>query len=91
MSYDNAIKFIPYGAGPSITMNSSMLATLKAQLFLLVALFLASPVIAEEAPASSIQGKYINITFELHGLDESAGILKKASLDLANKISKALP
>ena len=72
-------------------MNSSMLVTIKAPLILLVALFLASPVIAEEVPASSIQEKYINVTFELHGLDESARILKKASLDLAKKISQIDP
>jgi hypothetical protein len=90
-SYGNAIKFSPYDAGPSITMNSSMLVTINAQLLLLLALFLASPVIAEEVPASSIQEKYINITFELHGLDESARILKKASLDLAKKISQIDP
>ncbi len=72
-------------------MNSSMLVTIKAQLLLLLALFLTSPVIAEEAPVSSIQEKYINVTFELHGLDESAGILKKASLDLAKKISQIDP
>jgi hypothetical protein len=91
MSYDNAIKFTPYGIGPSITMNSSMLVTIKGQLLLLLALFLASPVIAEEVPASSTQGKHINVTLELHGLDESARILKKASLDLANKISQIDP
>jgi len=91
MSHDNAIKFVPYGAGPSITMNSSMLVTIRTQLLLLLALFLASPVIAEEVPAPSIQGKYLNFTFELHGLDESASVLKKASLDLAKKISQIDP
>jgi len=91
MSYDNAIKFVPYGAGPSITMNSSMLVTIRTQLLLLLALFLASPVIAEEVSAPSIQEKYLNVTFELHGLDESARILKKASLDLAKKISQIDP
>jgi hypothetical protein len=72
-------------------MNSSMLVTIKAQLILLLAFFMASPVIAEEVPAPPIQGKYINVTFELHGLDESARILKKASLDLAKKISQIDP
>ena len=91
MSYDNAFKFFSYGAGPSITMSSSMPVTIKGPLLLLLALFLASPVIAEEVPAPSIQGKYLNVTFELHGLDESARILKKASLDLAKKISQIDP
>ena len=72
-------------------MYLSMLVTIKAQLFLLLALFLAPPVVAEEVPVPSNQGKFINVTFELHGLDESARILKKASLDLANKISQIDP
>ena len=72
-------------------MNLSMLVTIKARLFLLLALFLAPPVMAEEVPVPSNQGKFINVTFELHGLDESARILKKASLDLAKKISQIDP
>ncbi|MFA9419188.1 MAG: hypothetical protein ACERLB_03475 [Gammaproteobacteria bacterium] len=46
---------------------------------------------AEEVPIPANQGKFINVTFELHGLDESASILKKASLNLAKKISKIDP
>lgn len=72
-------------------MNLSMLVTIKAQLLILLALFLAPPVMAEEVPIPANQGKFINVTFELHGLDESASILKKASLNLAKKISKIDP
>jgi len=46
---------------------------------------------AEEIPIPSNQGKFINVTFELHGLDESARILKKASLNLAKKINQIDP
>jgi len=72
-------------------MNLSMLVTVKARLFLLLSLFLAPPVMAEEVPVPSNPGKFINVTFELHGLDESARILKKASLDLAKKINQLDP
>ena len=68
-----------------------MLVTIKARLFLLLALFLAPPVMAEEVPVPPNQGKFINVTFELHGLDDSARILKKASLDLAKKINQIDP
>jgi len=72
-------------------MNLFMLVIIKARLFLLLALFLAPPAMAEEVPVPANQGKFINVTFELHGLDESAKILKKASLDLTNKISQIDP
>jgi len=68
-----------------------MLVTIKARLPLLLALFMASPVMAEEVSTPSSQDKFINVTFELHGLDESARILKKASLDLAKKLDQIDP
>ncbi len=68
-----------------------MLITFKVSLFLLLSLSLVSPVIAEQVPASAKQGKYINVTFEIYGLDESAGLLKKASQDLAKKLSQIEP
>ena len=68
-----------------------MLATINARLLLLLALFLASPVMAEEVSTPSDQSNFINVTFELHGLDESARVFKKASLDLAKKISQIDP
>ncbi|MCZ6798429.1 MAG: hypothetical protein O7D36_10855 [Gammaproteobacteria bacterium] len=68
-----------------------MLIYLKAQLLVMLALLLASPVVAEQVPDSSNQGKYINITFEIYGLDESASLLKNAALDLAKKISHLDP
>ena len=72
-------------------MYLSMLVTIKAQLFLLLTLFLAPPVMAEEVPIPYNQDKFINVTFELHGLEESARILKKASLNLAKKINQIDP
>jgi DNA-binding ferritin-like protein len=68
-----------------------MLITFKVSLFLLLSLCLVSPVIAEQVPASANQGKYIDVTFEIYGLDESAGLLKKASQDLAKKLSQIDP
>lgn len=57
----------------------------------MLAFLLTSPVMAEEVPASSNQGKYINLTFEIYGLGESARLLKNAALDLAKKISQIDP
>lgn len=72
-------------------MKFSMLVTIKAQILVVLALFLASPVFAQESSTSSGQERYINVTFEMHGLDESAEIIKKASLDLAKKINQFDP
>lgn len=68
-----------------------MLVTIKAQLLLVLALMLASPVMAVEVSTSANQGKYINVTLEIHGLDESAKIFKKASLDLAKRLDQIDP
>ncbi|RKZ94344.1 MAG: hypothetical protein DRQ46_10095 [Gammaproteobacteria bacterium] len=65
--------------------------TLKTQLLLILALFLTLPAVAEDASTSSNPEKYINITFEIYGLDESANLLKNASLDLAKKLSQLDP
>jgi hypothetical protein len=68
-----------------------MLITVKTRLFLLLALLLASPLMATETPDSANQGKYINVTFELYGLEESARVLKKASLELAERLNQIDP
>jgi hypothetical protein len=68
-----------------------MLITVKTRLFLLLALLLASPLMATETSDSANQGKYINVTFELYGLEESARVLKKASLELAERLNQIDP
>jgi hypothetical protein len=68
-----------------------MPVTFKSYLFLIVTLFLVSPVIAEEASSDSVQEKYVNITFEINGLGESATQLKKATLSLAKKLNQMDP
>jgi hypothetical protein len=68
-----------------------MPVTFKPYLFLIVTLFLASPVIAEEVSTDSVQEKYVNITFEINGLGESATQLKKATLSLAKKLNQMDP
>ena len=75
----------------SITMGSIMLITFKALLLLILTLSLASPVIAEEIPTPSNLEKYVNITFEVHGLEESAEVLKEASINLATRLSQIDP
>ena len=68
-----------------------MLNTFKARLFLMLTLLLASPLMATETPDSANQGKYINVTFEIYGLEESARVLKKASLELAERLGQIDP
>jgi hypothetical protein len=68
-----------------------MPVTFKPYLFLIVTLFLVSPVIAEEASSDSVQEKYVNITLEINGLGESATQLKKATLSLAKKLNQMDP
>ena len=72
-------------------MESIMLFTFKAPLILILALSLTSPVMAEGISTHSNPEKYINVTFEIYGLDESAKLLKHASLDLAKKLSQLDP
>ena len=68
-----------------------MLNTFKARLFLMLTLLLASPLMATETLDAANQGKYINVTFEIYGLEESARVLKKASLELAERLSQIDP
>ena len=68
-----------------------MLITIKAQLLFVLILSLASPVIAEVISSSSNLPKFINVTFEIHGLGESAETIKKASRNLAEKLSQIDP
>lgn len=68
-----------------------MLNTFKARLFLMLTLLLASPLMATETPDSANQGKYINVTIEFHGLEEATSALKKAVLELAEKLSQIDP
>ena len=74
-----------------ITMESIMLNIFKVQLLLILASFLVLPAMAENAPIPPSPEKYINVTFEIYGLDESAKLLKNASLDLAEKLSQLDP
>ena len=68
-----------------------MLNTFKARLFLMLALLLALPLMAEEIPDAANQGKYINVTIEFHGLEEATSVLKKAALDLAKRLNQIDP
>ena len=68
-----------------------MLITVKTRLFLMLALLLALPLMAEEVPDTAIQGKYINVIFEFHGLEEATSALKEASLGLAKRINQIDP
>ena len=68
-----------------------MLNTFKARLLFMLALFLASPLMAEETPDKADQGKYINVTIEFHGLEEATSVLKKAALDLAKRLNQIDP
>ncbi len=68
-----------------------MLNTFKARLLFMLALFLALPLMAEESPDKADQGKYINVTFEFHGLEEATSVLKKAALDLAKRLDQIDP
>jgi hypothetical protein len=68
-----------------------MLITVKTRLFLILALLLALPLMAEEVPDTAIQGKYINVIFEFHGLEEATSALKEASLGLATRINQIDP
>jgi hypothetical protein len=68
-----------------------MPVTFRSYLFLIVTLFLASPVIAEEVSTDSAPEKYVNITFEINGLGESAVQLKKATRALATKLNQMDP
>jgi len=69
----------------------SIMLTFKTQLLLILALSQTLPAMAEEASTSSNPEKYINVTFEIYGLDESAKLLKNASLDLAKNLSQLDP
>ena len=68
-----------------------MPVTSKTYLFLVFTFFLSSPVIAEEVSTYSVQEKYVNITFEINGLGESAAQLKKATRTLATKLNQMDP
>jgi hypothetical protein len=68
-----------------------MLNTFKARLLFMLALFLASPLMAEETPDKADQGKYINVTIEFHGLEEATSVLKKAALELAKRLDQIDP
>jgi hypothetical protein len=68
-----------------------MLTNFKSRQLLLLVLFIASPVMADQAPAASDPEKFINIRFEFHGLNESNRPLKEASLDLAERLSQIDP
>ena len=68
-----------------------MPVTSKTYLILIVAFFLSSPVIAGGVSTDSVQEKYVNITFEINGLGESAAQLKKAARTLATKLNQMDP
>jgi len=68
-----------------------MPVTSKTYLFLVFTFFLSSPVIAEEVSTDSVQEKYVNITFEINGVGESAAQLKIAARALATKLNQMDP
>ena len=68
-----------------------MPVTSKTYLILIFAFFLSSPVIAGGVSTDSVQEKYVNITFEINGLGESAAQLKKAARTLATKLNQMDP
>ena len=68
-----------------------MFTNFKALHLLMLVFFMASPVMSEETPVSPSTEKYINIKFELHGLNESNRPVKEAALDLAEKLSQIDP
>ncbi|MGK0441728.1 MAG: hypothetical protein ACJA0N_001529 [Pseudohongiellaceae bacterium] len=65
-----------------------MLNFFKIQALVMLGLSFAFPVMADEASVPSSPEKFINVTFELHGLDESAKTIKEASLALATKVDQ---
>ena len=68
-----------------------MPVTSKIYLFFIFAFFLSSPAIAEGVPTDSVQEKYVNITFEINGVGESAAQFKIAARALATKLNQMDP
>ena len=68
-----------------------MPVTFKTYLFLIFTFFLSSSVMAGGVSTDSAQEKYVNITFEVNGVGESAAQLKEATRTLATKLNQMDP